>query len=100
MEDVAVNYSSIGLALRVKYAQLEIIEKNCHGDAKLGLRKVLEQWLNLNYNRKKVTSNPSWPCWRKVVEVVDKGCAGNNHALAKKIAAKHPYIGTVYITAI
>ena len=95
MEDVAVNYGSIGLALRIKYSQIEIIERSCHGDARLGLRKVLKQWLSLNYNRQKETSNPSWPCWRKVVEVVDKGCAGHNHALAKKIADKHPYVGKV-----
>ena len=94
MDDVSVHYKSIGVALRVKYAELENIEAKYHySDVKGGLTAVLEQWLKSNYT-KKDTNNPSWPSWRKVVEVVAKSWAGNNHALAMEIAENHPMGGT------
>ena len=94
MHDVALHYKSIGVALRVKYAELENIEAKYHyHDVKGGLMAVLEQWLKSNYT-KKWTDNPSWPSWRKVVEVVAKSWAGNNHALAMEIAENHQMGGT------
>lgn len=50
------------------------------------MEQVLKLWLNLNYDDEK----HGMPTWRKVVEAADKRSAGNNHALAKAIAADHP----------
>ena len=89
MDEVSVHYKSIGVALRVKYAELENIEaKHHYHDVKGGLTAVLEQWLKSNYT-KKATDNPSYPSWHKVVEVVAKSWAGNNQALAMEIADNH-----------
>ncbi len=86
MDDVATKYKSIGIALRIKHSELNIIERKHRYDPKAALTSVLEEWLKLNYSAKKGEAR-KMPSWRRVVEVVDKSSGGNNHALAKKIAA-------------
>ena len=50
------------------------------------LEDVLLMWLNQQYDVNK--HGP--PTWRMLVEAVDKKSGGNNHELAKQIAANHP----------
>ena len=85
MQDVAVNFYLIGRALRLKSGDVKIIKNECFGDCRSGLEQVILLWLHQNYNVKRF----GVPSWRKVVEVVNKSTGGNNHALAKRIAAKH-----------
>ncbi len=92
MQEVAVNYKGIGIALRLNIGEVNIIEKQHRHDPRAALSSVLEQWLNLNYTTKKGEA-VKMPSWRRVVEVVDKRSAGGNHALAKRIAANHYIAG-------
>ena len=49
------------------------------------LSDVIENWLKRNYN----TERFGPPTWRKLVEIVADPAAGNDRALAGKIARKH-----------
>ena len=85
MQDVAANFPLIGTALHLMSGDVKIIRKECIGDYRSGLEQVILMWLKQNYNVDRFGE----PTWRKVVQVVDKPNGGNNHALAKKIAAAH-----------
>ena len=85
MQDVASNFPLIGTALHLMSGDVKIIRKECVGDYRSGLEQVILMWLKQNYNVDRFGE----PTWRKVVQVVDKPNGGNNHALAKKIAAAH-----------
>ena len=85
MQDVASKFPLIGTALHLKHGDVTLIKKECPGDYRSGLEQVVVLWLSQNYNVTKF----GVPTWRTVVQVVDKSAGGNNHALAKKIAAAH-----------
>ena len=94
MQDVVANFPGIGTALHLKHGDVKIIKKECFGDYRCGLREVIILWLNQKYN----VDRFGLPSWRTIVEVVDKSTGGNNHALAKRIAAAHQ--GDLFISFI
>ena len=79
-------YLSLGRALRLKAGDLDAIRRENLHDANQALNDVLLLWLRQKYNVQKF----GLPSWRMLVQAVDNPAGGNNHALAKKIAAKYP----------
>lgn len=87
---VKANYNAFGIILGLSYAQLKSIQKTplCIVDIGAALTKVVLTWLQQEYN----TARFGLPTWRKLVEAVDSEAGGDNHSLAKEIAARHPGI--------
>ena len=79
-------FLSLGRALRLKADDLDTIRRENAHDANQALNDVLLLWLRQKYNVKRFGE----PTWRMLVQAVDSPAGGNNHALAKKIAFKHP----------
>ncbi len=52
---------------------------------KQGLQEVLDEYVLENHN----TSKFGRPTWRNIVAAVSNSMGGNNHRLAKEIAANH-----------
>ena len=81
-------YFQLGRSLRLKNDDLQKIceayPKEC--DADKALNDVLLLWLRQEYNIEKFGA----PTWQLLVEAVNKKSGGNNHDLAKQIAANHP----------
>ena len=85
---IRANYYEFGMALGISSTDLEDIKEK-YKDSVKALSNVLLIWLKQNYN----TTKHGNPTWRKLVEAVDSGGGGNNHALAKIIAKQHPSTG-------
>ena len=85
---VKAHYKAFGIILGLSYAQLESIQKTplCIVDIGTALTEVVLTWLRQKYNT--VRFGP--PTWRKLVEAIDSEAGGDNHSLAKEIAARHP----------
>ena len=82
--DVAHNWKSLGLALRLKPGLFSRIQKDC-SDVKDCLVKLLTEWLNKAYN----TARFGDPTWQLLVAAVAHPGGGNNPALAQHIATKY-----------
>ena len=82
------NYYNFGMALGISLTDMDDIKEK-HKDSTEALSSVLLTWLKQNYN----TTKHGLPTWRKLVEAVDSGGGGNNHAQAKIIAKQHPSTG-------
>ena len=82
--DVAHNWKSLGLALRLKPSLLSRIQKDC-SDVKDCLVELLTEWLNKAYN----TARFGDPTWQLLVAAVAHPLGGNNPALAQHIATKY-----------
>ena len=82
---IASTWKAIGRGLRIEPGRLEIINENNSGKPKECLSEMLTCWLNRNYN----VETFGEPTWRAVVKVVAHTAAGDNHALALRIAGKH-----------
>ena len=82
---ISSRYYELGMALRLTSAVLNTV-KTDESNSTRALSGVLEEWLKQNYN----TKMHGEPTWRKLVEAVDSSAGGNDHALAKAIAAEHP----------
>ena len=83
---VAARWKAIGMALRLTSGKLDRIESSHPGKPTECLSDVILEWLKRNYNVEKFGE----PSWKWVVEVVASPVAGNDTALADKIASKHP----------
>ena len=79
---VAARWKAIGVALRLKYGVLDSINPGRPDEC---LFDVIANWLKRNYNVDRFGP----PTWRKLVEIVADPAAGNDTALADKIARKH-----------
>ena len=82
---ISSRYFELGIALRLPPAELDSVRADESKSAR-ALSGVLQAWLKQNYN----TEKHGPPTWQKLVEAVDSPAGGNNHALAKAIAAEHP----------
>ena len=82
--DVAHNWKSLGLALRLKPSLLSRIQKDC-SDVKNSLVELLTEWLNKAYN----TTRFGDPTWQLLVAAVAHPAGGNNPALAQHIARRY-----------
>ena len=83
--DVASKWRPLGLALRLKVAELDTISSKNHTDPTECLRDMLLAWLQQRYDTKKFGP----PSWRMLCQAIAKAAGGNNPALAKKIAEHH-----------
>ena len=89
MEEISTldsKYYQIGMGLRLKPKDLQSIEEMFCQEPSRALGKVVETWLQQQYNVKKCGP----PTWQMLVKAVDSPAGGNDHTLAKKIASKHP----------
>ena len=80
------SYFKLGIVLGLPLQELGKIKKGFPSDLDQAFSEMLSVWLRHSYNIDK--HRP--PTWRRLVEAVDSDAGGNNHALAKKIASKHP----------
>ena len=83
--DIAAEWESLGIVLRITPAELYTISSKNHSDPKKCLRDVLFAWLQQRYDTKRFGQ----PSWRMLCQAVQKPVGGNNPALARKIAIKH-----------
>ena len=88
IESLKSLYFQLGRSLRLGS---EDLQKICEAyrrdsDADRALNDVLLLWLHQKYNTEKFGP----PTWRLLVEAVNKKTGGNDHDLAKQIAANHP----------
>ena len=78
--DVTSSWKSLGLALRLKAAELDTISLKNHTDPTECLRDMLLAWLQQR------SSKFGPPSWRILCQAISKRAGGNNPALARKIA--------------
>eukprot|EP00731_Ephydatia_muelleri_P005819 Em0003g67a len=83
--DVASKWRSLGLALRLKAAELDTISSKNHTDPTECLRDMLLAWLQQRYDSKRFGP----PSWRILCQAISKQAGGNNPALAREIAEGH-----------
>ena len=89
--DVASRWRSLGLALRLKPAELDSISTKNRDDPTEYLRDMLLAWLQQRYDVKRFGP----PSWRMLCQVISKRVGGNNPALARKIAEYHQPVSGV-----
>ena len=95
MASICAGYYELGLGLRLPPAELQTICKSCGQNVKQAFTDVLLAWLRQQYNVNKFGP----PTWRALVKAVNNSAGGNNPALAKGIADKHPLNGEI-LTAL
>ncbi|KAL5486755.1 hypothetical protein EMCRGX_G019275 [Ephydatia muelleri] len=78
--DVAAVWRDIGLALRVRKPELDVIRESHPQSPKDCLKDVLSGWLQ---------GRNGTPTWGALCEAVAEPAGGNNRALAEEIACKH-----------
>ena len=83
--DVTPKWKFLGLALRLKPAELDRISSKNHNDPMECLRDMLHAWLQQHYDVKKF----GLPSWKLLCEAISKPAGGNNPGLARKIADCH-----------
>ena len=84
--DLAGNWSSMCLALRLRPSDQSAIEAAHPGNPHKCLQTVVVKWLQKGYNYQRFGS----PTWRMLVEAVGDPAGGDNVTLAETIAKKHP----------
>ena len=82
---VAALYSPFLRVLGLPESQLAEIKTECHESPQECLQKGIICLLRENYN----TDNHGLLTWRRLVEAVADTAGGNNHTLARRIAAEH-----------
>ena len=85
MTSVASSWKAIGIALRIGFGHLKMIQQDNAGNSSACLSEVLTCWLQRNYNVERFGE----PTWRAVVKAVADPAGGGNCALALNIAEKH-----------
>lgn len=83
MVSVSASWYAIGIRLGLGTGILDQFTGKVPRDYMIA---VLTNWLNKNYTVEQFGE----PTWKTVVEVVANPAAGNNFALASRIAGKHP----------
>ena len=79
------SWKAIGRGLRIYFGCLEAIQERNPENPRERLSEILICWLKKNYNVERFGE----PTWRAVVKVVAHPAAGDNCALALRIAEKH-----------
>lgn len=85
VSDVASKWNGMGLALRLRQSDLDIIRLNHPIDPCSCLREVLQAWLQCKYNVQRFGS----PSWKLLCKAVEQKCGGDNPTLATKIRDKY-----------
>ena len=81
VNDLAAKWRSLGLALRVKAAELNTISSKNHTNPTDCLNDMLLAWLQQHYDTKQF----GVPSWRMLRQAISKPAGGNNPAFANKI---------------
>ena len=84
LEDVAINWRDIGLALRLHDPDLATLEKGSKSVYSC-LKDMLRLWLNQNYDVIKYGE----PSWQMLENAVRARAGGNNPAVADQIHRKY-----------
>ena len=84
--NLQANYYQFGIELGLPPRELEAIRTAFYQNISQAFTEVLLVWLKHRYNVEK--HGP--PTWQRLVEAVDSPAGGNNHAVAKTIASRHP----------
>ena len=87
VKPIAAQWKDFANSLYIRPATINIIQADCGSSCESCLRKVLEHWLEKDYNYE---FNGA-PCWRMVYVSV-KECG--NITLAEDIAHEHPISAT------
>ena len=82
---MASKWRPLGLALRLRAAELETISSKNHTNPTECLRDMLLAWLQQRYD----TTKFGQPSWRVLCQAIHKQVGGNNPRLAKEIAEHH-----------
>ena len=90
--DLASRWHSLGLALRLKPAELDTISSKNHTNPLECLKYMLLAWLQQHYDVKRFGR----PSWKMLCKTISKQVGGNNPALAEKIKAKKNRIASRY----
>ena len=83
---IKAKYYQLGVELGLLPGELDAIKKEDPQDVDQVFTKVILRWLRQHYD----VARFGGPTWRRLVEAVDSPAGGKNHALAVKIALKHP----------
>ena len=83
--DLTPNWMAVGLTLGLQFSDLETISTTYHESPHKCFMKALALWLKQAYNSDK----NGLPTWKKMVEVTGAPGAGNNPALAARLARNH-----------
>ena len=82
---IAAKWNQLGMALRIKPADLDTISSKHPNDPKECLRDMLLTWLRQRYDTKKF----GLPSWKLLCQAVEKSAGGDDPGLARKIAEDH-----------
>ena len=85
---MASRWESLGLALRLRHAEITMIEKN-RANVQGCLKDVLTKWLQKAYNITRFGD----PSWNLLLEAVAHSAGGNDPALAEQIADRLKHRG-------
>ena len=85
LEPVTARWKEVGLALRLKRNQLDVIEKERRGQMDECLTEVLTLWLNRVYD----TEQYGEPSWKLLANAVGHPVGGKDSELSREIASKH-----------
>ena len=96
--DVAAKWKSLGVALRLKAADLDTISSKDHTDPTECLSDMLLAWLQQRYDSKRFGQ----PSWRMLCQAISKPAGGNYPALGRRIAQRHQgmEIDTLFVQKI
>ena len=87
VKPIAARWKDFANSLYIRPDTINVIQADCGSSCESCLRKVLEHWLEKDYNYEFYGA----PCWRMVYVSV-KGCG--NTVLAEDIAREHPLLAT------
>ena len=93
---VVGRWKAIGRGFRIDSGRLDKIQADNHGDCEECLSSVLTCWLRKNYDVELFGE----PTWRMVVKMVAHPAAGNDYALALRIAENHSGNRPVYCNCL
>ena len=85
MMQVASSWRAIGIGLGIDSERLNVIQESNSGKPKECLSEMLTCWQKRNHNVERFGE----PTWQAVVKVVAHPAAGDNCALALRIAEQH-----------
>ena len=88
VKPIAAHWKNFAYSLYIKPHTIDVIQADCNNSCESCLCKVLEHWLEKDYNYEFYGA----PCWRMVCASVKKGCG--NTALAEDLAREHPLSAT------
>ena len=85
LDGIASEFFLFGCALGIARGMMKQLQDNYRHKQRQGLQAVLDEYVLGNHD----TDKFGHPTWRNIIAAVSNPMGGNNHRLAKKIAANH-----------